>query len=56
MCRVGRVGKGVGIVAEEVAEVEGVRDGLGDVDGSGLGNVRSWIFLYFFHSLLFFRD
>lgn len=44
MCGVGGVREGVGIVAEEVAEVEGVGDGLGDVNGSGLGNVSSWNF------------
>lgn len=45
---VGGVGKGVCIVAEEVSEVECVGDGLGDVDGSRLGNMSSWIFYYIF--------
>ena len=53
MCGVGGVRKGVGIVAEEVTEVEGVGDGLGDVDGSGLGNVSSWNFYYFFIRFFF---
>lgn len=48
MCGVGGVRERVGIVAEEVAEVEGVGDGLGDINGSGLGNVSSWNFYYFF--------
>lgn len=51
MCGVGGVREGVGIVAEEVAEVEGVGDGLGDVNGSGLGNVSSLELLLIFHSL-----
>lgn len=32
MCGVGGVGEGVSIVAEEIAEVEDVGDGLDDVD------------------------
>lgn len=53
MCGIGGVGKGVGVVAEEVTEVEGVGNWLGDVDGSVLRNVSFGFFILFFHSLFF---
>lgn len=53
MCGVEGVRKGVGVVTEEVTEVEGVGDGLGDVDGSGLGNISSVNFSYFFIRFFF---